>query len=256
MKFPDFIVAGCMKAGTTSMFMNLSKHPDITMSGVWGPLDSRRNTGTGTEINYWDSRKKKHDLNWYKSRFLGNVCGEKSPGYWVHLGALRMIHKYNPNTKLILSFRHPVERAYSHYWMNSVKANSLIPFSPEVAKSIHVNLGKYYSNLNNFVFKFFSRENVYISISDWMKKNPSEEMMKIHKFLGVVEMDLPAREIIWGKRKNSLYKISKEKSYIIWSTKTKPKITRKVRKHYLKFYESHNEKLFEFLGYRIPEWES
>jgi hypothetical protein len=253
MKFPDFIIAGCMKAGTTSLFINLSKHPDITMSGFWGPLNSSRNTGTGTEINYWDNWKNKYDLNWYKSRFDGSFSGEKSPGYWTHMGAIRQIYKNNFKTKFILCFRHPVERAHSHYMMNRLRTLSEKPFDFGNVKSIHLNFGKYYQNLQQYILKVIPKENIYIIISDWMKTNTTEEMMKIHKFLGLKEIEYPIKKIEWGK-KVSLYEASQDKTYAIWDSHSKKKINLEARKIFLDFYKKDNEDLFNFLGYDIPEW--
>lgn len=256
MKFPDFIIAGCMKAGTTSMFINLSKHPEIIMSGIWGPLNPKVKTGTGTEINYWNKwKKKKYDLDWYKSRFDGKFSGEKSPGYWTHMGSIKHIFKNNPDTKFILCFRHPVERAHSHYMMNRLRTKSIAPFTPASVKRNHVNLGKYYVNLNKYILKVIPRENIYIVISDWMKKNTTKEMIKLQNFLGVAEINVVSKEIKWGK-KTSLYDASQDSSsYVTWNAHSKKKIDNKVRDHFLKVYKPHNEKLFDFLEYRIPEWE-
>lgn len=255
MKFPDFIIAGCMKAGTTSMFINLSKHPNIMMSGIWGPLNPNVKTGTGTEINYWDKWKNERDLNWYKSRFDGECSGEKSPGYWIHKTAIKQIFRNNPNTKFILCFRHPVERAHSHYMMNRLRTSSVAPFTPNNVKSIHVNLGKYFQNLNRCLLKVVPKKNIYIVVSDRMKKNTTEEMIKLQRFLGVDEIDIPSKEIQWGK-KTSLYDASQDdSSYVTWNAHSKKKIDKKVRKHFLNLYKSHNERLFNFLGYKISEWE-
>jgi len=256
MKLPDFIIAGCMKAGTTGMFMNLSKHPNITMSGIFGPLSERQTQGTGTEMHYWSKlRKEGRDLDWYKSKFNGEVSGEKSPSYWIHMGALRQIFKHNPDTKFIVCVRHPVERAHSHYMMNRLRTSSKAPFDPKHVKPVHVGLGKYYEKLNKCMLKIIPRENIHIVVSDWMKTNTTEEMMKVHKFLGINEIYIPTKEIIWRKLKVSLYDISQDKdSYVIWSGHSKKKIDPKVREHYLEVYRPHNERLFNFLGYKIPEW--
>lgn len=257
MKFPDFIVAGCMKAGTTSMFMNLSKHPEITMSGMFGPLSPNQTKGTGTEIHYWSDKRKKFDINWYKRKFDGKVSGEKSPSYWNHMGALKRIYKHKPDTKIIVCLRHPVERAHSHYMMNRGKMGVSEDFHPKNVKPIHINLGKYHKHLTSILYEVIPKENIHIVISDRMKTNTTEEMMKVHKFLGVEEIDIPTKEIKWSKGIVSLYEVSQDKDhYIIWSAYSRRyNILPKVRDHYLKFYKPHNEKLFEFLGYRIPEWE-
>ena len=255
MKFPDFIIAGCMKCGSTSLFINLSKHPRITMSGKFGPLKPSQTKGTGTEINYWDKYKKQgRDLNWYKSKFAGEISGEKSPGYWVDRTAIRQSFRHNPNTKYIICVRNPVDRAHSHYMMNRLRTSSKAPFNLSTVKPIHKGLGQYYNKLKNGLLSVVPQENVHIAISDWMKIDPSSEIMKIHKFLGIEEIDLPPKEIQWSKTA-SLYDLSQDtSSYAIWSAHSNKNIDPDVRKRFLKFYRESNEKLFNFLGYDIPEW--
>jgi len=253
MKFPDFIIAGCMKCGTTSLFLNLSKHPDITMSTRVGPIKERT---MGTEMYYWTTKlEKTKSLDWYKRRFAGKVSGEKSPGYWAHPGALSNIYKNNPNTKLIISLRHPVERAFSHYSMFVRRKTNPKPCTLELIPKNYLRLSRYYELLTNITFKVFDRKNVHFVISDWMKENPSKEIMKIHKFLGIKPINLPPKEIDWSKKKRMVYKISKEQSYIFFSKYSKNRLLPNERKKFLKYFKSHNEKLFDFLGFRISEWE-
>jgi hypothetical protein len=113
--YPDFIILGTQKGGTTSLYRYLTQHPDI-------------HSATRKEIGYFNNRDK-HDLAWYRSHFptrffrtfLHHVkgrlfqTGEADPAYILDPYALSAIHHLVPQVKLVLLLRDPVERAWSHY---------------------------------------------------------------------------------------------------------------------------------------------
>src|SRR4051812_46716716 len=110
---PDFIIIGVQKGGTSSLFEYLKQHPNIKTSVV-------------KEVHYYDSDYKK-GMKWYRSFFPLNeknkkiIYGEASPYYFFHPLVPERIYKDNPNIKLILLLRDPVDRAYSHYQMERRK---------------------------------------------------------------------------------------------------------------------------------------
>ena len=75
MKLPELVIVGATKCGTTALWYNLDKHPDVTMA-----MKSRNSI----EMNYWAGTKYKEGIEWYKKRF-GNtkICGEKTAGYYI-----------------------------------------------------------------------------------------------------------------------------------------------------------------------------
>ena len=134
--FPDFLIVGPQRTGTTWLFRNLNKHPQIYMPG-------------GKEIYYFsfvgDSLKKLPDMDtmskelaWYLQFFeetaagrdmrqqqcqadFGEdyapaVRGEASATYAAGISdeVLADLSVLNPALKVILIVRHPYERAWSH----------------------------------------------------------------------------------------------------------------------------------------------
>lgn len=112
---PDFIVLGAMKAGTTTLFDYLSRHPQVVPP-------SRK------EIHYF-SRHFRRGEGWYLSHFPRRwrlwgraiwrraraITGEGTPFYLYHPLAARRIAGLVPGARLIAILRNPVDRAYSHY---------------------------------------------------------------------------------------------------------------------------------------------
>ena len=108
MGFPDFIILGAQKSGTTALYYDLCKHSKILKS-------SRK------EIHYFD---KKHypDHEWYKNKFPeinGKITGESSPSYLFLPFVPYRIKETIPGCKFIIILRNPVDRAYSQYNMDN-----------------------------------------------------------------------------------------------------------------------------------------
>jgi Sulfotransferase domain len=112
--WPDFIIIGVQRGGTTSLFHYLSQHPDVDSS-------SRK------EVHFFDLHYER-GTRWYRSHFplqlarrraqqqgRNFITGEGTPYYIYHPHAARRIRQVTPHAKLIVLLRHPVDRAYSHY---------------------------------------------------------------------------------------------------------------------------------------------
>lgn len=111
-KFPDFLGIGAQKSGTTWLYKNLIKHPQLYLPET-------------KEIHYFDWYFYK-SINWYcqyfKSAKKTQVTGEINPCYsTLSEKKIKLIHKMNPKLKIILLLRNPIDRAWSQAVMNLVK---------------------------------------------------------------------------------------------------------------------------------------
>jgi hypothetical protein len=112
--FPDFMIAGAQKAGTTSLYAYLAQHPNIL------PAYQKK------EVHYWDRPKnyKKGQL-WYRAHFpllqeleaASAITGEKTPNYLENPEYIKKIKQEYPAVKLIILLRDPVARTISNYYM-------------------------------------------------------------------------------------------------------------------------------------------
>ncbi len=108
----DFLICGTQKGGTTPLYSYLKDHPDICMA-------NRK------EVHFFDNEKdfsnNKFDYSAYHSFFdslqPNKVLGEATPIYMYWYDAPRRIWQYNPDMKLIVILRNPIDRAYSHWNM-------------------------------------------------------------------------------------------------------------------------------------------
>lgn len=99
---PDFVLAGAMRSGSSSLFRYLNDHPAIFM-----PAEK--------ELHYFD-RGLDRGLDWYRERFQaaapGQLLGEATPGYLASEDALSRMVETLPDVRVLMVLRDPVSRAY------------------------------------------------------------------------------------------------------------------------------------------------
>lgn len=133
-------------------------------------------------------------VSWYESQHFSDWSGQTAVGEGTvsYLG--------NPNApgriravlgdkvKLIASLRHPVDRAYSAYWM--WLARGRIPANADFRTLFyqdHYGLrsqGDYFTHLSRYL-EYFPRENFLILIYEEVKKDGQKALGDCFEFLGV-----------------------------------------------------------------------
>jgi hypothetical protein len=127
-KLPNFFILGAPKAGTTSLFNILQKHPQVFGSPV-------KETGFFSKNNRYAK-----GLDWYEKTFFKEAAQypirmEATPTYltWSEKTAPRMQSEYPvEDLKFALIFRDPVKRAYSHYWHHVRLGNESLTFEDAI----------------------------------------------------------------------------------------------------------------------------
>jgi hypothetical protein len=246
MKLPDFLIIGGVKCGTTAMWYNLDKHPKITMA-------TRTKDMVG--MNFWGPTRisGKQTLKWYKSRFDGEISGEKSGSYYSRAACMKDIYNHIPNAKLILCVRNPIERGYSEFQMNTKSKKG---FTFDIFKKRYARSGKYYMYIQNNVLKFFPKENLHICVMEHLKKDITAGMKSVFDFLGAEDLGYAGKEVpgVLQRARHVDINISREeKFYRIWS-KFSSDVDQETRRRSLEYCKEFNEQFFNFIGYRIKEW--
>ena len=192
----DFFIVGAPKAGTTSLYHYLNEHPQVEMSSQKEP-DYFSDKAINEQGMYY-GKNRVNTLDKYESLFVQKesvVYGEGSVSYLFYDNVAEDIKKYNPNAKIIIMLRNPIERAFSHYLMDY--RLGLISDSFEniiTKKSKHKNahlfyqqyieVSKYTTQIQRYL-DFFEKDSILFIDYDDFKKNVSETVDKVYNFLNI-----------------------------------------------------------------------
>ncbi len=183
---PNFLIIGSQKAATTWLAKCLGEHPDVFMAKV--------------KETYFFAENFQKGIKWYETQHFSDWSGQKAIGegsvnYLSNLKpASRIRATLGDKVKLIASLRHPIDRAYSAYWM--WLARGRIPLDADFHTFFCQNryglrsCGDYLSHLNRFL-ECFSFENFLILIYEEIKKDPLTAVSDCLKFLGVNSQFVP-----------------------------------------------------------------
>ncbi|HUI25386.1 MAG TPA: sulfotransferase [Candidatus Kryptonia bacterium] len=119
MPWPNTLLIGAMKSGTSSVYEYLRQHPQIYMSPIKEPEFFAFETAPNF-VGFKDDRiPYVIDATAYRALFDGVnreiAIGEASTIYLYWPTAAERIRRLAPDAKLIAILRHPVDRAYSNF---------------------------------------------------------------------------------------------------------------------------------------------
>lgn len=190
-----FLVAGVQKGGTTALFDYLIEHPGLSMPSL-------------KEAHFFDDEVgvdwSQPDYARYEAMFpedpaSGRLRGEATPIYLYWPNSLERIAAYNPDMRLILIFRDPIERAWSHWKMEYARGAESQPFgwciregrgrvaSDAVAPGFHrvysyVERGFYGAQVERLL-TIFPREQVLFLRSADLRNDPERILCRVCDFL-------------------------------------------------------------------------
>jgi hypothetical protein len=192
----DFFIVGAPKSGTTSLYHYLSEHPQVEMSSQKEP-DYFSDKAIHEQGMYY-AKNRVDTLDKYESLFVQKesvVYGEASVSYLFYENVAEDIKKYNPNAKIIIMLRDPIERAFSHYLMDYRLGLISDSFENVLAKiSKHKNahlfyqqyieVSKYAKQIQRYL-DFFKKENILFIDYEDFKKNVSKTVDQVYNFLNI-----------------------------------------------------------------------
>lgn len=180
-KFPDFLVIGAQKAGTTWLYSNLKQHTDLFLSEK-------------KEIHYFDWNFYR-SIKWYLRHFKNagdKIKGEVTPAYsTLDKTRIKHIYRCNPELKIIFIVRNPIERAWSHA-LNNYCVGMNIPFDQLTTDDFkwHFNSyasvirGDYKNTIENWT-SVFPEKQFFICFHEEVKSNPEQLLNEVFNFLSV-----------------------------------------------------------------------
>lgn len=190
---PNLILLGAQKSGSTAVYDWLSQHPDIYGNPAMKDFPYFSNP------EYYD-----RGLPW----FAGNFRGHRAERYILHgyvhylffgREIARRLQDFNPESRLIMLLRNPVDRAFSG-WLQARKTGNestesfaeaiqadrlgqLTNLRARVDRS-YLTHGLYARQIQEYL-EVFPRQQIHIELYDSIQDDPAAACTKLFKFLGI-----------------------------------------------------------------------
>lgn len=190
MPFPNLLIIGAMKSGTTSLHDYLSKHPDIFMS-------------IPKEIHYYNKSSELMErayMDYFKTnkKIRGTTPQNYTKAHHNDFQCIpEKIYRDTPDVKLIYIVRDPFERILSHVIENRY-GDTLERTEYNESIGHYWKTSMYYYQIS-FYLKYFKRSQIHILTLENLKNNKLLELNKIFDFL---EVDRVQDESIFDYLKN------------------------------------------------------
>lgn len=218
----DFVICGTQKGGTTALDAYLREHHEICMADKKEVhfFDNEKNFSNG-KPNY----SKYHTF--FSPKQSHKILGEATPIYMYWDESPRRIWEYNPNMKLIVLLRNPIERAYSNWNMERSRNKETLSFWEAInnekercRKALplqcrvysYIDRGFYLEQLRS-IWAYFPKDRVLILKNEDLKQKPNETLNHVCEFLGVTQFkSVVAKDVHSRPYVSSINK--KEKDYL------------------------------------------
>ncbi|MBY6069103.1 sulfotransferase domain-containing protein [Leisingera aquaemixtae] len=177
---PTFLGVGPPKCATTWLDSVLRKHPDVFL-----PKDQK-------EVFFFDKFYDRGE-QWYEDLFTGteqyHAAGEISTSYILKSETLQRIHSYNPDLKIIIIFRNPVDRMISNYRMFVENGRTVLPFEEAIYDQEVILEYSRYAQLLSQVLEYFPPDQVLVGIYEEIFESPEHMKEFLQSLLGFMGVD-------------------------------------------------------------------
>jgi len=238
---PDLFIIGAPKSGTTSLYDYLDTHPDVYMSPVKEPAYFSPDMQAGFKHRFAFGTDESEYLALYAEAKGEKHLGEASTRYLASHDAPRLIHEFEPSSRIIAILRNPVEMVYAlHNERVSHGAEDVLDFEEALALDDERRAGNHLpfgSNARGAVYRdnalygeqvqrwidAFGRDRVLVIVFDDFAKDTPGQYKRVLEFLdvdpthvpeafgvsnashrsrgGVVRVVFESRLARWGRRK-------------------------------------------------------
>lgn len=206
-KLPNFFIVGAPKAGTTSLYFYLKRHPEVFMSPIKEPnFFSYDET---VRQNLYHKEKGVGSFDEYTKLFEQanghhKAIGEASVSYLFYPSVPGKIKELIPDAKIIMSLRDPVDRAYSHYFMEHKLGYVHTSIENIISKKSkhrnahlwyqqYIELGLYTEQVKRYL-DVFGKDNVRIFIYDELAEDMEGMILNVFDFLDIDKTYIPELE--------------------------------------------------------------
>lgn len=174
---PNFLVIGAQRCGTTLIHRLLAGHPE-----VYVPRHRK-------EVHFFDQHYDRGE-RWYRGFFPFDreglkAIGEVSPAYLADANVPQRIQEFDPDMRLMVMLRHPIERLWSAY--HHLHRVNGVPWTFEdfIREDLDaLERGKYAEQLSRYAARF-PREQLLVVVLEDLVLDPDTQLTRIQQFLGL-----------------------------------------------------------------------
>lgn len=176
---PTFIGLGGQKCASSWLHAIFADHPQAFVS-------------TPKELDFFSSHFER-GFQWYERHFEaatgGHIAvGEISPSYLPDSDAPARARRYNPDLRILVALRDPVERAYSNF-LHDVRLGYYQSAAPSFEDALannpmYVEQSRYARHLRRWM-EFFPASQFLIVLQEEIHDDPDGQARRVYDFLGV-----------------------------------------------------------------------
>lgn len=190
----DFLGIGVQKGGTTWLYRQLARHPQVAFP-------------RGKEVHYWNASRAPDAEEWAalleppaRRSPTGRPIktGEITPAYaTLPVEKIRAIQRRCPGIRLFISFRNPLDRAWSAALMGLARAQMLVPeasdqwFLDHFRSAASRARGDYLGCLDRW-YSVFPAEQLLVLFQDDIASRPAAVLDALAVHLGIDAADFRA----------------------------------------------------------------
>ena len=210
---PNFFIVGAPKCGTTSLHEYLQRHPDVYMPFYKEPHYFGSDL-IGSRFEQFRNRPEKY-LKLFEVVKDEQRIGESSPWYLVSQHAAQEIKAYDPNAKIIMILRNPVDMMYSMWSQFRYSGNEQIEIFEEalaaepdrkqgrrIRRAAHCITGLFYREMASYTnqvqryFDTFGKDNVHVIIFDDFKSDTAKVYKCVLDYLEIDNTFQPSFDVV------------------------------------------------------------
>lgn len=178
----DFLIIGAQKGGTTWLYHILKNQDEVFMPTI-------PQTHDPSEVRFYDERLNK-GISWYEHIYQAgsdHIKGDKTPKYYLlPRYKISLIRKLQPDVKILLLLRCPIDRAWSDALMNLKRFDGIDYEGNESIYKRHllgkVNRGLYHKHIKRWL-SVFPQQQIKIVIYEELVAQPEKHLNDIAHFL-------------------------------------------------------------------------
>jgi hypothetical protein len=184
MTFPNFIIAGPPKTGTTSLYSWLSEHPDVCSSSVKETYFLYLADEEVFGVHQFTEEELVNYSSFFDDCNGTKIIFEATPSYIYSESARQALYQINPEIKILFVLREPSDRLYSEYTFHRYKTGKFNGEFSSYAIEDRIQECRYGSFIAKWV-ELFGKKNIAVVNFKDLKDRPEKLMKRLSSFLKI-----------------------------------------------------------------------